>query len=54
MPIILIGLGPEVDMEALQQIGTATGGKAYAAREAGDVRGVLVDAVIQRRCRPNC
>ncbi|MFB9906201.1 substrate-binding and VWA domain-containing protein [Allokutzneria oryzae] len=54
VPIILIGLGPEVDMEALQQIGTATGGKAYAAREAQDVRGVLVDAVIQRRCRPNC
>ncbi|SDN34038.1 substrate-binding domain-containing protein [Allokutzneria albata] len=54
VPIILIGLGPEVDMEVLQQIGTATGGKAYAAREAGDVRGVLVDAVIQRRCRPNC
>lgn len=54
VPIITIGLGPEVDFEALQQISAATGGKAYLTRHPADIRGVFLDALIQRQCRPNC
>lgn len=54
VPVIGIGLGPDADLNALQQVAKVTGGKAYSAREATDVRGVLMDALIQRRCRPNC
>ncbi|MFI6102526.1 substrate-binding domain-containing protein [Lentzea sp. NPDC051213] len=54
VPIIMVGLGDEVDMDALRAISGATGGKAYQARNPEDIRGVLLDAVSQRRCRPNC
>ena len=54
VPIIMVGLGDEVDMDALRAISAATGGKAYQARNPEDIRGVLLDAVSQRRCRPNC
>ncbi|MCO1578968.1 substrate-binding and VWA domain-containing protein [Crossiella sp. SN42] len=54
VPVIGIGLGPDADLNALQQVAKVTGGKAYAAREATDIRSVLMDALIQRRCRPNC
>lgn len=54
VPIIAIGLGPDVDVEALQQIAAATGGKAYLTRDPADIRRVFLDALIQRQCRPNC
>jgi hypothetical protein len=54
VPIIMVGLGNEVDMDALRAISEATGGKAYQAKDPDDIRGVLLDAVSQRRCRPNC
>ncbi|MEU7475178.1 substrate-binding domain-containing protein [Lentzea sp. NPDC042327] len=54
VPIIMVGLGQEADMDALRAIAAATGGKAYQAPNPEDIRGVLLDAVSQRRCRPNC
>jgi Mg-chelatase subunit ChlD len=54
VPVIMVGLGPDADMPALQQISAATGGKAYQALQADDIKGVLLDAISQRRCRPNC
>ena len=54
VPIIMVGLGDEVDMDALRAISSATGGKAYQAPNPEDIRAVLLDAVSQRRCRPNC
>ncbi|GLZ32931.1 hypothetical protein Lesp02_51190 [Lentzea sp. NBRC 105346] len=54
VPIIMIGLGQEADMESLKAISAATGGKAYQALQPEDIRGVLLDALSQRRCRPNC
>lgn len=54
VPIIAIGMGPDVDFTALQQIAVATGGKAYLASEPTDIRGVFLDAIIERRCRPTC
>jgi Ca-activated chloride channel family protein len=54
VPIITIGLGPDVDFDALRAISEATGGKAYLTRNPTDIRGVFLDALIQRQCRPNC
>ncbi|MFC6088064.1 substrate-binding domain-containing protein [Saccharothrix lopnurensis] len=54
VPMMMIGLGREADMDALKRIAEATGGKAYQALEPEDIRGVLLDAISQRRCRPNC
>jgi Ca-activated chloride channel family protein len=54
VPIIAIGIGPDVDFDALRQITATTSGKAYLAKEPADMGGVFLDALIQRQCRPNC
>ncbi|MDQ2583354.1 substrate-binding and VWA domain-containing protein [Saccharothrix yanglingensis] len=54
VPMIMVGLGKDADMDALRRIADATGGKAYQAMEPQDIRGVLLDGISQRRCRPNC
>jgi len=54
VPVTPIGIGPDVDFPALQQIAAATGGKAYLARDPADIRGVFLDAILERRCRPTC
>ncbi|KAA2262305.1 VWA domain-containing protein [Solihabitans fulvus] len=54
LPVITIGIGPDADMDALRQIASITGGKAYQAQEPGDIQNVLLDAMSQRSCRPNC
>jgi Ca-activated chloride channel family protein len=53
--IIGIGLGPDADMDVLQQLATATGGKAYQALSGADFRSVLFDALSRRPCvTANC
>lgn len=49
-PVQLIGVafGPDTDLEVLQQICEATGGRAYDAQDPGDLQDVLFDAVRQR------
>jgi Ca-activated chloride channel family protein len=54
IPMIMIGLTAEADVDALRQIAEATGGKAYQALRPEDIKTVLLDAISQRRCRPNC
>ncbi|WP_116948789.1 substrate-binding domain-containing protein [Jiangella endophytica] len=54
VPIITIGMGPEADMEALQQISAATGTTAYHAEDPSDIQSVFIQAMIERQCRPNC
>ncbi|GAA3892061.1 substrate-binding and VWA domain-containing protein [Saccharothrix violaceirubra] len=54
VPMFLVGLGADADLDALRQIAEATGGKAYQALKGEDIRTVLLDAISQRRCRPNC
>lgn len=54
VPIFMVGIGQEADMDALRQIAAATGGAAYQAAQPEDIRGLLLDAISQRRCRPNC
>jgi len=47
--IITIGIGPGADADALGKIAAATGGRYYQVRNAGDISGVFLDAVSQRR-----
>ncbi|TDE09442.1 substrate-binding domain-containing protein [Jiangella asiatica] len=54
VPVITIGMGPEADMDALQQISAATGTQAYQAEDPRDIQSVFVQAMIERQCRPNC
>jgi hypothetical protein len=46
--VIGIALGPDADMDALEQIATATGGAAYSAVHENDLQTVLFDALRQR------
>nr|WP_239066299.1 VWA domain-containing protein [Microbacterium hibisci] len=52
--VIAIGYGPDTDQAALEQIAAATDGAAYQALQPTDISTVLIDAVTQRGCRPNC
>ncbi|OLT15450.1 hypothetical protein BJF78_01825 [Pseudonocardia sp. CNS-139] len=54
VPLIAIGLGPDADVEALGRLAEATGGQSYHALEPQDVRGVFLDALARRACRPSC
>ncbi len=46
--LILIGMGPNVDNAALNQLAGATGGSAYQARNPGDIQKVFIDALQHR------
>jgi hypothetical protein len=54
VPVIMIGFGPDTDLDAMQRIAQATKGGAYSAARPEDLGNVLVDALSQRTCRPNC
>ncbi|MDQ0892868.1 VWA domain-containing protein [Agromyces ramosus] len=54
VPVIMIGFGPDTDLAAMQRIAQATKGAAYSASRPEDLSTVLVDALSQRSCRPNC
>jgi hypothetical protein len=54
IPIITIGVGKDVDAPALRAISALTGGKAYIVTDPTQIRGVFLDAILQRECRPTC
>ncbi|WP_157487937.1 MULTISPECIES: VWA domain-containing protein [unclassified Leifsonia] len=54
VPVIMIGFGPDTDLDAMTKIAKATGGAAYSATKPEDLGDVLVDALSQRSCRPDC
>ncbi|GLI28381.1 hypothetical protein ARHIZOSPH14_26230 [Agromyces rhizosphaerae] len=54
VPVIMIGFGPDTDFDAMNRIAKATGGAAYSATEPEDLGDVLVTALSQRTCRPDC
>jgi hypothetical protein len=54
VPVIMIGFGPDTDLQAMQKIAEVTKGGAYSATKPEDLGTVLVDAISQRSCRPNC
>lgn len=54
VPVITIAFGPEGDAASLAAISKASGGAAYRASTADQVRQIFLDAVGQRACRPHC
>jgi Mg-chelatase subunit ChlD len=46
--VITVGMGPDVDRQALGRIASATGGASYVARDADAVTGILDDALLER------
>ena len=54
VPVLLIGFGPDTDLASMTEIANSTGGAAYSAAVPEDLGDVLVDALTQRSCRPNC
>jgi hypothetical protein len=52
--IIPVAIGRDADMDALNQIAAATGGKAYQAPTPSDMTKVLFNALVERQCRPHC
>lgn len=52
--VITIGIGPDADMEALRAIAEVTDGRAYQAVDPAEIRGVFLDALLLRACRPEC
>ena len=54
VPVILVGIGPDTDVDAMRAIAEATGVAAYSAAKPQDLSTVLTDALSQRACRPNC
>ncbi|WP_400999553.1 VWA domain-containing protein [Agromyces sp. GXQ0307] len=52
--VIMIGFGPDTDLDAMKKIAKATRGGAYSATKPEDLGTVLVDALSQRTCRPDC
>ncbi len=54
VPVVLVGIGPDTDIDSMRKIAEATGGAAYSAARPEDLSAVLTDALSQRACRPNC
>ena len=46
--VVAIGIGPDADMSALQQIASTTGGASYQAVNPADLQNVLFDAIRRR------
>jgi Ca-activated chloride channel family protein len=54
VPIITVGIGDRADIPTLRKISAVTGGKTYVVHDPDEIRGVFLDAIVQRECRPNC
>jgi hypothetical protein len=46
--MITIGMGPQADTRALQQIAEVTGGQSYVARDPRDIEEIFNDALLER------
>jgi hypothetical protein len=54
VPVISIAYGPDSDAASLRAISDVTGGATYVAADPRTIRSVLLDAIGQRLCRPDC
>jgi len=54
IPVFTIAIGPSADAAGLAKIAQATGGKGYVVKDPTAIRGVFLDAVVQRQCGPSC
>jgi Mg-chelatase subunit ChlD len=48
IPVFGIGIGPDVDLEALRAFCRASGGKAYQVNSAAEIRSALIDGLALR------
>lgn len=46
--VILVGMGPDVDADALERIAVATGGRSYVAEDPSEIGQVFVQAIADR------
>lgn len=54
VPVISVAYGPDSDAASLRVIADLTGGATYVSADPRNVRSVLLDAIGQRLCRPDC
>jgi Ca-activated chloride channel family protein len=54
VPVISVAYGPDSDAASLRAISDVTGGATYVAADPRRIRSVLLDAIGQRLCRPDC
>jgi Ca-activated chloride channel family protein len=54
VPLFTIGIGPAADMDALQQLAGATGGRAFRVTTAMDIVNVFLDVLALRTCAGGC
>ncbi len=54
VPVISVAYGPDSDAAALRAISDVTGGATFVSADPRRIRSVLLDAIGQRLCRPDC
>ncbi|APU19325.1 substrate-binding domain-containing protein [Actinoalloteichus sp. GBA129-24] len=52
LPIVLIGIGPDIDVDALQQIADVTGGRVFTADDPADMGEIFLGALGSQLCQP--
>lgn len=52
--VILVGIGPDADIRSLQRIADTVGGRAYRAKNADDMEGIIIDSLLRRQCGSTC
>jgi hypothetical protein len=52
--MVLVGLGPDVDLGVLNKIAKAAGGKAYRAKDPTEMESIIIDTILRRNCTNAC
>jgi len=52
LPIITIGMGPDVDVDELERIATATGGYSFTTADPAGISDIFVAALSRMLCQP--
>ena len=54
VPVISVAYGPDSDAASLRAISDVTSGATFVSADPRRIRSVLLDAIGQRLCRPDC
>ncbi|REF34691.1 substrate-binding domain-containing protein [Thermasporomyces composti] len=52
--VILVGIGPQADIAALERIAKVTSGRAYRAKDPQDMESIIIDSLLRRQCGAAC